>query len=353
MSQPKSENIQNQSDEGLQESPQNHDQQLSDNAQAPSDLKKDRESGQDSELCLEDAADGALEDSSEEMSEDASNECDVPVAMTTPVNVKPMLSAQQRKSRKARRILIVIIVAILALIVVLCVLFYQFMQASQSVVIQQVKEEGAQNAALLNERGEEASDARSHTGPTTEIPNLTNLFGMTQDEAIATLGSGALVSTTTDLNEEGNPVRKRVNIVLTSEPADARSGTPTVYLGLNEEGRTISVGYSAATTALGYGNLSFADAVQNEHIVEETLNAAGLSVAAGAAQLPADRASYCRYASDGVTLIEENCTFAGDAQGNMAHYDWSARLIYSYDAANASGNLADTIRQISIELTRR
>ena len=117
-------------------------------------------------------------------------------------------------------------------------------------------------------------------------------MGMGQDEAIAAIGHGAVVSGSLDVNEEGNPirqrvttvercVRQRVTVVLTEEPADALSGTPTVYLGLNEEGKVIMAGYSAATASLGYGNLSFADAVQNENIVEKTLDEAGLSVPAG------------------------------------------------------------------------
>ena len=66
------------------------------------------------------------------------------------------------------------------------------------------------------------------------------------------------------------------------------------------------------------------------------------------AVLPEDRAAYCTYASDGTTLVEENCTFNGEADVNGTRYTWSSMLMYNYTAANASGNLADTIRQIYI-----
>ena len=55
-------------------------------------------------------------------------------------------------------------------------------------------------------------------------------------------------------------MKKSVTVALTAEPADSRSGTPTVYLGLDADGKVIQAGYSAATASLGYGSLSFADA---------------------------------------------------------------------------------------------
>ena len=106
-------------------------------------------------------------------------------------------------------------------------------------------------------------------------------------------------------------------------------------------------GYSAATASLGYGDLSFADAVQNENIVEKTLDEAGLSVPAGTAQLPADRASYCVRERRHDARRGENCTFRASGR-ERAHFTWSSMLMYNYTAANASGNLNDTVRQIYI-----
>ena len=42
-------------------------------------------------------------------------------------------------------------------------------------------------------------------------------------------------------NEEGvgNAVKKSVTVALTAEPADSRSGTPTVYLGFDADGKVI------------------------------------------------------------------------------------------------------------------
>lgn len=265
-------------------------------------------------------------------------------------HAKPPLSERQLKSRRMRRVLIAVIIVIVALIVALCVLLYQFIQTSQNAVTQQVQQEGAQ-VTTTEEGADVATDAQATTQRTTEVPLLTAVMGMTQDDAVAAIGHGAVVSGSVEVSEEGNPIRQRVTVSLTSEPADTRSGTPTVYLGLNEGGTVVMAGYSAATASLGYGNLSFVDAVQNENIVEKTLDEAGLSVPAGTAQLPADRASYCTYASDGTTLVEENCTFEGEGDVNGTHYTWSSMLMYNYTAANASGNLNDTVRQIYVYIT--
>ena len=173
-------------------------------------------------------------------------------------------------------------------------------------------------------------------------------LGMTKDEAIAALKHGATETTSKEVNEEGNPVKTNVTVALTDEPADTRSGTPTVYLGLNEDGAVVQAGYSAATASLGYGSLSFVDAVKNEGIIEKTLQEAGVNVPAGSAQLPADKTEYSEYASDGTTLVKESYSFSGTVDLNGAAHEWSALLLYNYSTANTSGNLADTIRIVYV-----
>ncbi|MEG0505676.1 MAG: histone-lysine N-methyltransferase, partial [Raoultibacter sp.] len=168
--------------------------------------------------------------------------------------------------------------------------------------------------------------------------------------AIKALERGATISGTRDVNEEGNAVKKSLTVALTDEPSDTRLGTPTVYLGLDESGAVIMAGYSAATSALGFGSLSFSDAVKNENIVEKTLAEAGVTVETGTAKLPEDKTAYSTYATDGTTLVQEKTSFNGTADVAGVERKWSAVLVYDYKLANASGNLADTIRQIYIYL---
>lgn len=260
---------------------------------------------------------------------------------------KPELSAQQRKSRRMRRLLIAVVVLLIVLIGALGYFTWTLFQESQNLAIQQAQRQSDQEADAL---GSDAQDASTATTKTTEVPNLAKLMGMTEEETIAALKRGATVSSERQVDETGNPVKRSLTVALTDEPADSRLGTPTVYLGLNEDGTVVMTGYSAAMSALGYGSKSFAAAVQDDGIVERTLGEAGIEVAEGTVALPEDKKEYSTYASDGKTLVQEKCSFAGTVEIDGTEYRWSAVLLYDYKLANASGNLADTIRQIYIYL---
>ncbi len=254
-----------------------------------------------------------------------------------------------RKSRRVRKVLIVVIVLLVALICAFGYFAYQLLGESQRAMVQQT-----QTTQPSKDVSDLSSDNSGKDAPTatatkqTEVPNLAAVLGTSQDEAVAALKHGATVTSSRDVNEEGNAVKKSVTVALTAEPADSRSGTPTVYLGLSEEGKVIQAGYSAATASLGFGTLSFADAVRNEHVVEKTLREAGVNVADGAAALPSDKTQYSTYATDGTTLVKENCSFSGTVDISGVSHAWSSVLLYDYSTANTSGNLADTIRIIYV-----
>ncbi len=261
---------------------------------------------------------------------------------------KKELPPYMKKSRRVRRILIVVVILLLALIAAGGYFSYKLIGETQKNVVQQTRDQQQTHDVGSLSNGSSVSDSSTTVEKKTEVPNLVNILGKTQDEAVAALGHGAKVTSSKDVNEEGNSVKKNVNVMLTAEPADSRSGTPTVYLGLNEEGKIIQAGYSAATSSLGYGSISFSDAVTNQHIVEKTLREAGVNATDGAAVLPSDKMQYTTYASDGTTRTKENCSFSGTADAGGATRNWSSVLLYDYSAANQSGNLADTIRIIYI-----
>ncbi|MFR5000591.1 MAG: histone-lysine N-methyltransferase, partial [Slackia sp.] len=107
-------------------------------------------------------------------------------------------------------------------------------------------------------------------------------------------------------------------------------------------------GYSASVGSLGYGDVSFVDAVTSEHLVENLVDAAGMEIEEGSIEMPAVE-DYRTYADDGKTIAQELYTFGGEASGSDgSSYAWSCKLSYDYSAANVSGNLADTIRQVYV-----
>lgn len=262
-------------------------------------------------------------------------------------HAKPAQSAYIQRSSRMRKVLIVVIVLLVILLGAVGFFGFQIFQSAQDAAVQQ-----AQTTEIDTITDEESeNDASSATSKKTTVPDLVSLLGRTQEEAITLLKHGAEVTRTMEVNEESNPARLEIQIALTDEPSDSRSGTPTVYASLNEAGIIIEAGYSAATSSLGYGSVSFADAVQNEHIVEETLAEAGLTVNYGTAQLPADKMEYSTYDTDGTTLVKEYCSFQGTGMAEGVEHHWDAILSYDYSVANATDNLNDTIRTIYIYIS--
>ena len=254
----------------------------------------------------------------------------------------------QRKSRRQRRVLVFVLIVLIALLGAMAYWAYQAVTTISDINVQQGT--SATTDVLQSSNNSNGKDASSGNSKVTDVPDLVGVLGLSQDEAIAKLGHGATITLTAPVSEEGNPVTANLTVMLTDEPADSKSGTPTVYLSVTEEGTVVRAGYTAATASLGYGDLSFSDAVSNEHVIEKTLNEAGLNVADGSVTLP-DASQYTTYATDGTTRVFEKCSFDGTSTVGSATYNWSSVLSYDYTAANASGNLADTVRQITIYIS--
>lgn len=255
-----------------------------------------------------------------------------------------------RKSHRTRRMLIVVVIALVIVLGLIAFWAFSLYRVNNETAVQQVSSTTT-DVNAVSSGDTSTSDSSTENTKVTEVPALVSLMGLTQDQAIAALGHGATATVSTPVEQEGNPVATSVTVLLSDEPADAKSGTPTVYLGLNADGAVVQAGYSAATASLGYGNLSFIDIINNEHVVENTLDDAGLNVQAGSVEAPQDKLSYTTYASDGKTVTAEKCSFDGSDTVNGANYTWSAAVSYDYTAQIASGDYNDTVRQITVYIT--
>lgn len=257
---------------------------------------------------------------------------------------KAEMPEYMRKSRRMRRILIVVIILLVLILAAMVYFGVQLYKEASSSAVQQVLSSEQEIDAIASEDATDSADAAK----VTTVPDLVSLLGLTQQEAVDKLQHGATPAEPRAVNEEGNPIKSEVRVALTAEPADSRTGTPTVYLGLDADGKIIQAGYSTSTSSLGYGSLSFTDAVRTEHIIEKTLAEAGVSVPEGAVVLPEDAESYTSFDTDGTTRTKEYCSFNGEVDIDGAPHAWSAVLSYDYSMANASDNLADTVRTIFI-----
>lgn len=258
------------------------------------------------------------------------------------------------KSRRQRTVLIGISIVLAVLVVVAgyCIAQLMFVSggATRAVETSTAHREEANRAAL--------ADAGKGTVAHKETPRLAALIGKTESEAVDLVGRGATETSSKDIVEErgegdektSETVGRSVALALTEEPADSKGNAATVYLTLDAQGTVTEAGYSASVGSLGYGDVSFADAVASEHIVENLVSMAGIVVDEGSIEMPAVDA-YRTYADDGATIAQEMYTFEGSgASEDGVSYAWSCKLSYDYSAANVSGNLADTVRQVYLYL---
>lgn len=257
------------------------------------------------------------------------------------------ISIHQRKSKRTRVALIVVSVVLVALMAALGYFAYLLYQEASSVA----NEAGSSNSSTLKDVVE-ATDAKKQ-GSRLTAPNLVALLGATQDEAIDKVGRGATLASSSDITQETGEgdskttevVGKTVVVALTEQQADAKGNTPSLYLTLDKDGKITQAGYSAPMSTLGYGDLSFSDAVVDKHVIETLLGDAGLTVVSGSIELP-DPKDYRSYANDGKTIAQEQYTFSGSAPSasDGTEHSWQCRLNYDYSAANVSNNLSDTLR---------
>ena len=258
------------------------------------------------------------------------------------------IPAYELHSKRMRKNLFIVILVLLALVCALVVGIYFLMKNSENVAVQQAQITNSDSAKIDSQQTEE--DARS-SQKTSTVPNLVELVGLNVDQAIEKIGHGAQISS--DVLQEGD-VRRIVKVNLSSDEGDSKNGSPNATFNLNADNVVISVSYFAPTKSLGFGSVSFIDVLNNEGIFEKTLSAAGLLADKGVAVISpdVDRSGYSTYGSDGTTLLREDKTFEGAGKGDQEAFKWKANVVYDYSVATATDNLSDTIRTISITISK-
>ena len=266
------------------------------------------------------------------------------------------VSARMEQSRKTRKRLVGIIILLLIIVAALGFAGYYLLTGKMPFVEQPAGETQVEGTSEDVEAivAPNAEDSQEVAVKVTDTPDLSGLFGKSQKAALAEIGHGGIVTSTMPIKDEESAVKETVTVELSDEPGNPRSGgTPKVYLGLDEDGNVLQVGYSSPVGLLGYGTLNFGDAVSKEHIIEKTLQAIGGNVEEGTVVLPKDAKEYTTYDKDGSTVVKERYSFDGDVDVNGVPCSWSAVLSYDYTSANISGNASETVRLIYVYLTRK
>lgn len=266
----------------------------------------------------------------------------VPSSTTNEPKEKPINHSQ--KARK--RLMVVIGVLLVALVALVCATVFIFMQSSE-----QAKEEAAHQGAASIEQHNTA-DARFQGSKSVQVPKLASLLGMSKEDALKALGDKAVVGSEAESSEESSKAVKTLTIPLAlDDEEDHHTAAPVVYLGLDADDKVVSVGFGSSTTLLGFAPTSFVDAIKSEHIIEKLMSEAGFTLEGDQIKLPEKSEDYTQVNAETGVVENEQYSFNGTLKHNDMELTWSATLSYDYSAANASGNLNDTIRQIVISVS--
>lgn len=242
-------------------------------------------------------------------------------------------------AKKMRRNLTVAIIVLLVIVCAIGGLMAYYLYTSQNATVQQQQSDVAQM--------DEDSAKTTKTEKSSTVPTLATLIGTSANEIANAIGHGAQVSSDESKDDENDPVKRTIKLTLTNDVGSDSSGNPTVVVNANSDGNVTSVTYSASTKALGYGTMSFTDAIQNEKIIEKVMKEAGLTINSADVVLPENKADWTTYTEDGKRISREEREFSGEAEGKK----WSATLSYDYTVSLATDNLSDTLRNIRITIS--
>ncbi len=197
------------------------------------------------------------------------------------------------------------------------------------------------------------------------LPKLTELFGLTTDEALARLGSGYLLVSTTQATAgnasggavvDANAVAQIVEIDYKATTAKTTvSNLPKVYLSLNASGRVVECYLTSALNVLGYTPVTFSALVATSTALDTTLKAVGIGASNYVYTVPTVQ-SYTMYAKDSSgnptnTVAKESAIFNGITDNQtVSPKTWSVTLEYDYTMFNVTNDSSKLSRMIYIKL---
>ena len=247
----------------------------------------------------------------------------------------------------------------LALIIVIAITFsvcYFFSKETQkNAAVQQTQVVSEAQTSGREQVDEEEEKEKNKNKKTSLVPDLASLQGKTFAEAKEAIGHGAQVEGEQKASEDENDKSRTVRLTLANDESDSNVGNPTVTVKTDGEDKVVESTYDASIKSLGYGTLSFRDAVLNEKIITNVMDEAGVKINDADVNLPSDKTQYSTFTSDSQRISKEQYTFSGVGEKTDAdaRYKWSATLTYDYANSLGSDNLADTSRTITITVANQ
>ena len=256
----------------------------------------------------------------------------------------PEVERQKKKSKRTRRLFIAI--AILLVLIIIGV-------AAYSVLLAQNASQSGQETLESDSSDVDTLGSESGTEVATEdvvedvvVPDLTKLFGVSSAEALKLLPQGTIVSAIDNLEDPANPVKSEQTIKVGVAKDGKTEGPMKVFLGMDSNDIVIKAGFVTTIESLGYGLLSFADVINNEHIINATFEKAGI-ILAEPVELSSSATDYATFDDKG-NLMTEKGAFEGACDVAGVTHPWYATVVYDYKLYNATGKISKTQRDIYI-----
>lgn len=250
----------------------------------------------------------------------------------------------EKTAKSLRKNLIIAIVVLVLVVALILAGIYFFLTKSQEHSESQSVEQATE---IVQISGNENNETES-TDREVAVPNLHGALAKNYDEALATIAHGAQATSdeSRDEDDEDNPIKRVVKLALNEDASDSKTSAPSVTLNFNNDDVVSSLSYQTSTKVLGYGSMSFHDAVVNDKIVGSSLQEAGISVSDDEIKLPEDASMYSTYTSSGAVSKEEQ-----EWSGSNDDCTWTAKLIYDYTLSLTTQKIDDTVRTISITVS--
>lgn len=244
------------------------------------------------------------------------------------------------KHAKKAFVALYILMGVLALVLAAGVIYFVVETGKEAVGIAAQDDEAAR---------EKQKEEAITTTPSAKAIDLVALLGLDGEDAVGKIGHGAYIESDRNISEDG--FSRQLTVPLANEKGTDRSGTPTVTLYLDSDGKVGRASYTASFSAVGFKGIALDEAVGSANLVPAVLTASGLDeVDASGIVLPEDRSAFSTYESDGTTLTAEEVSFKGTGSADGEEYSWQSTLSYDYGEANAQGNLAYTVRTVSVSI---
>ncbi|MCL2883467.1 MAG: hypothetical protein FWF30_03245 [Coriobacteriia bacterium] len=271
--------------------------------------------------------------------------------------------AREVKSRRTKRSLIIVIIVLVVLAGVLCWLGYRFFLAPSSNSTPALTAVSELDPSAFTQAPETTAPVFS----TSNIPNLTVLFGKTTDEVSTSLGDGWVSVKEEAQNDPSSPdVATLATYSYTATALNGGDGTdldavaaaqaPTahLYLSLDQNGQVIDVYYTADLGLLAYPDVSFIDLLKDDTIILGALDMAGIGPKDFTYTAPDLDSSltYDNPDSQNKKITKQSQIFSGRTSNDGAPTAWVIKVTYEFVPPVASlDDNASIIRTISIQLS--